>query len=55
MKTDKLPITKKPVSILEMGTWSTAEIKARSLLKRGYKPQILLDKKNKTWKIEVYD
>lgn len=46
---------KMPVETLEMGTWSTAQSKARKLLLQGLKPIILLDKKKNVWKIEVYD
>lgn len=49
------PRPKEPVKTKHMGTWTTAEIEARSLIREGYKPLILLDKKTNTWKIEVYD
>lgn len=46
---------KESIKTIYMGTWTTAQAKARTLILQGYKPTIMFDKKRQMWKIEVYD
>jgi hypothetical protein len=55
IKLSEAPTPKEPIKTIYMGTWTTAQNKARSLLVQGYKPTILFDKTNQVWKVEVYD